>query len=157
VRVRPVACERSRAYVSLRLDLELAELEDRILSAHLAQCSGCRSYESDVVGFTRALRAAPPVPTGRQIAVPRRPRPALTRPLPHVAAAAAAVLALVGAGSIAQDFGADRPLTSTTLPPRPHAAHDGGPRTFATDRALEREQVMISFSRPGAPLVQLPL
>jgi predicted anti-sigma-YlaC factor YlaD len=56
---RPANCERARAWVSLRLDDELSELEEALLAAHLRACAICSSYEESVRGPVVALRARP--------------------------------------------------------------------------------------------------
>jgi predicted anti-sigma-YlaC factor YlaD len=91
---RPKSCDRARLWVSLALDDELSDFEDRLLDAHLECCPECREYESGVRVATAALRAEPLVANGRQIVLPRQ-RPALgvTR---LAASAAAAALVAVG-------------------------------------------------------------
>ena len=48
VPVNSVLCERSREWISLRLDGELSELAEKMLESHLARCAACRTFESDV-------------------------------------------------------------------------------------------------------------
>ena len=36
-----VLCERSREWISLRLDGELSELAEKMLESHLARCAAC--------------------------------------------------------------------------------------------------------------------
>lgn len=57
--MRPFACDRSRAWISLRLDDELSKFEHVLLGAHLAVCRDCRRFEHDVTWQTSALREAP--------------------------------------------------------------------------------------------------
>ena len=84
-----------RAYVSLEVDSELAELEQAMLEAHLAQCADCSAYRADVHGFTRQLRAAPLERLERRLALPRvRSRDPL-RVLQATAAAAAVAAAFL--------------------------------------------------------------
>ena len=84
-----------RAYVSLEVDGELAELELAMVEAHLAQCADCLAYRADVHGFTRELRAAPLERLERRVALPRvRPRVPL-RALQAAAAAAAVAAAFL--------------------------------------------------------------
>jgi predicted anti-sigma-YlaC factor YlaD len=91
---RPKSCDRARLWVSLALDDEFSDFEDRLLDAHLERCPECREYESGVRAATATLRAEPLVANGRQVVLPRQ-RPALgvTR---LAASAAAAALVAVG-------------------------------------------------------------
>jgi len=93
-----VNCSRVRAQVSLRLDDELSQLERRMLSAHLERCDRCSIYAEEVEEFTLALRAAPPVPLDRPIAVqgPRRVS------IPRMQAGVAAVIAVAALGLASQ-------------------------------------------------------
>ena len=107
-------CERTRGWLSLRLDGELSEFERALMDAHLGCCAECRAFEVDVAAFTTALREAPPERLGEPVALPRRPR----RPAHgiRVAAAAAAVLVAAGVGSILGTVrgGADESATVNT-------------------------------------------
>jgi anti-sigma factor RsiW len=86
-----VLCERSREWISLRLDGELSELAEKMLESHLARCAGCRAFESDVTATTGLVRATPLVRLERPLALPRGRRLAFARPAGAVAATAAAV------------------------------------------------------------------
>ena len=92
-------CERARELTSLALDGELSELEQRLLAAHVGGCSECAMYMRSVQGSTALLRAAPAVRPEAVISIgpPRRNRFRLVQ----VAAAAVAVVAAVGLGSLA--------------------------------------------------------
>jgi predicted anti-sigma-YlaC factor YlaD len=87
-----VLCERSREWISLRLDGELSELAEKMLESHLARCAGCRAFESDVAVTTRLVRTAPLELPEEPVALPRGRRLALLRPAGAVAATAAAVV-----------------------------------------------------------------
>ena len=50
-------CERSRFWVSLRLDGSLHELEATLLDRHLGRCSTCRRFAEDTARHTHLLRA----------------------------------------------------------------------------------------------------
>jgi len=95
---RSVTCERVRAFVSLRLDSETSQLEQRMLEAHLVHCDECRVYADDLDAFTDALRSAPFEPLERPVVVarPRRPAAALSR------LGVAAGVAIVAIGSMLQ-------------------------------------------------------
>ena len=73
--MRPLACDRSRAWISLRLDDELSRFEHVLLGAHLALCRDCRRFADDVAWQTQALRGAPLEPLSFPVTIPsRRPR-----------------------------------------------------------------------------------
>ena len=76
---RPVICDRAHVWVSLRLDRELSEFEDALLSAHLGRCAHCREYEAGVAAAVTALREAPLEVLDHRVSVPSRRR-AILRP-----------------------------------------------------------------------------
>jgi predicted anti-sigma-YlaC factor YlaD len=86
-----VLCERSREWISLRLDGELSELAEKMLESHLARCATCRTFESDVEVTSRLVRTAPLERPEQPIALPRIRRRMLFRPAGALAATAAAV------------------------------------------------------------------
>lgn len=86
-----VLCERSREWISLRLDGELSELAEKMLESHLARCAGCRTFESDIGVASRLVRTAPLERPEHPIALPRGRRRAYVRPVGAVAATVAAV------------------------------------------------------------------
>ena len=90
----PLQCERVRAQVSLRLDGELSQLEQRMVTAHLGRCADCRAFEESIVSFTTALRAAPLEQLSRPVVVRRSRRISLLGA--HAGIAATLVIALVG-------------------------------------------------------------
>lgn len=142
----PAVCERSRAFVSLRLDGELAELERRMLDAHLARCAPCRTAVHELSAITSAVRATPLEPIG-ELATPRYRRPWTGRLRP-VAAVAATLLVGIGAA------GAVRPAASPLVEPAQQQTHWPAPTRYLSDRALLAEQRHIAMSRPGnAPLL----
>jgi predicted anti-sigma-YlaC factor YlaD len=99
--VRPAACERARAWVSLRLDGELSELERALLDAHLAGCGDCRAAATGVEGQTRAMRAAPLEPLPATPVLPRLRSRGSLRSFYAAAASTLVVFAgLTGAGFI---------------------------------------------------------
>ena len=55
----PLVCERVRGQVSLMLDGELSQLEQRMVAAHLDRCADCCEFERSVSEFTGQLRSAP--------------------------------------------------------------------------------------------------
>ena len=70
--MRPLACDRSRAWISLRLDDELSRFEHVLLGAHLALCRDCRHFADDVAWQTQALRGAPLEPLSFPVTIPAR-------------------------------------------------------------------------------------
>ena len=144
--IRPAVCERSRSYVSLRLDGELAELEQRMLNAHLLECAGCRAYAADVGAATRAVRATPLAGLSRPLAPRlRHARPVRVR---HVAAVAAGFLVVVTSGSIV-GRGGERAAGTASSAAWPT------PKRYLSDQALLHEQSLLALTRPGSPLPQL--
>ncbi len=94
-RTSALLCERMRAYVSLEVDGELADLEQAMLEAHVAQCATCSAYRADVHGFTRELRSAPHERLERRVALPRVRSRIPLRALQAAAAAASVAAAFV--------------------------------------------------------------
>jgi anti-sigma factor RsiW len=114
----PHTCERVRAQVSLRLDVELSQLEIRMLEGHLARCADCREFEADVVEFTADLRSAPLEPLARPVVIPERRRFSVIGA--QVGVAAVMALAIAGvAGRMALDelrpASGARPVAAETL------------------------------------------
>lgn len=70
--MRPLACDRSRAWISLRLDDELSRFEHVLLGAHLALCRDCRRFADDVAWQTQALRGAPLEKLSHPVTIPSR-------------------------------------------------------------------------------------
>jgi predicted anti-sigma-YlaC factor YlaD len=104
-------CDQAREYISLALDGELAEVERVRLEAHTASCAECRAYATDVDAVTDELRSAEPELPAHTVVLPRSRR--LSVRSFQVGAAAAAVVAIVAAGSVFQGVGsrsANQPL-----------------------------------------------
>jgi anti-sigma factor RsiW len=95
--LRPIVCERVRGQVSVLLDGELSQLEQKMVAAHLERCADCSAFEATVREFTGELRSAP-LEFPRHPIVVRRPRRVSISALQVGAAAtiAVAVLGLVG-------------------------------------------------------------
>ncbi len=102
----PHNCDRARAWVSLKLDGELSELEGFMLGSHLARCETCRAFAADAVGFTTALRTARLERLERPVALPGGRRS--MRRAVQFGAAAALVAAAVGLGSLFGAVGSGR-------------------------------------------------
>jgi predicted anti-sigma-YlaC factor YlaD len=105
-------CERARAWASLRLDGELSELEQALLTAHVSRCEACREYEERVSAAVLVLRSQPLEPVEHPVAVSARRR-ARVRPLglARVAAVAAAVF------GVTTVLGTESPKGPSSSPP----------------------------------------
>jgi predicted anti-sigma-YlaC factor YlaD len=99
---RPAICERARTWASLRLDDELSEFEDALLTSHLRRCASCREYEESLRGVALALRSRPPEQLEHPVYVPSSRRRLAARPtaLARIAAVAAAAIGLVTVFSV---------------------------------------------------------
>ncbi len=102
----PHNCDRARAWVSLKLDGELSELEGFMLESHLARCEACRAFAADAAGFTTALRIANLEQLERPVSLPAGRR--TMRRAVQFGAAAALVAASVGLGSLFGAVGSGR-------------------------------------------------
>lgn len=93
----PEVCNRTRQHVSLRLDSELSELEEALVTAHLGRCAACQAFAVDLEAFTESLRAAPLVEPSVRFQLPRRrARMGVARVSTAAATAATAAIALGG-------------------------------------------------------------
>src|SRR6476619_5777847 len=90
-------CARVREQVSLELDDELSQLEQRMLTAHLERCATCATYADDVRDLTERMRSAP-LHTMRRPVVVRRRRSIMTTRL-QIGVAAARALTALGLGT----------------------------------------------------------
>jgi predicted anti-sigma-YlaC factor YlaD len=100
-RLQPRTCDRAREWVSLRLDSELSELEQALLTAHLERCAACAAYAAGVETVTGAIRAAATERLRRPVTLPRRPRFGVAaRALQAGTATAAVLAAAVGLGTL---------------------------------------------------------
>jgi predicted anti-sigma-YlaC factor YlaD len=131
VRAHPasVTCTRVREQISLRLDDELSELEQRMLDSHLARCDECRVYDESVVEFTSVLRDAPPVPLPRPILVSHGRRISIARL--QIGVAAALALAALGLGVQFSSSGSGAELSGTIT-------------RYPTQSELERELAILN-------------
>jgi anti-sigma factor RsiW len=113
--VLPIVCERVRGQVSLLLDGELSELEQRMVAAHLDRCADCREFETDVRRITVGLRTTPLESPRQPIVVSRRQRRVSYGAI-QVSAAAMLVVGVLG-------------LASQLAPPTEQTVRQAGPRT----------------------------
>jgi hypothetical protein len=114
LRPQPQSCERARAWVSLRLDDEISELENALLEGHLRRCAACREFEASVRGTVLALRARPLDRIDHPVVVSGRRR-VTVRP-GVVAKVAAVVAAVVGVTTVLSTQAAKRPTGHAPAP-----------------------------------------
>jgi predicted anti-sigma-YlaC factor YlaD len=108
LRLHPRSCERAREWASLRLDGELSDFEQALLDAHLERCAPCADYARNVTAATEALRRAEASRLSVPIALPLRRR-ALSLRTVSAGAAAAAIVAAVGLGTLIGSLGGAHP------------------------------------------------
>ena len=92
-------CERASSWAALAPDGELSELEQRLLDAHLARCSGCRGFAAQVSAVAAELRAAALLPPSRPVSIPAWRRRTITARLRAVGSAAAVAAMALGLAS----------------------------------------------------------
>jgi hypothetical protein len=131
-----LVCQRVREQVSLRLDDELSQLEERMLTAHLLRCSDCRMFEQSVRKFTDDLRAAPLESPRQPILVRRGRRISVTAA--QISAAATLAVAVLG---VLSQVG----LPNTQDP----ASRSTTANLFKTSWQPERELAQIDADLPG--------
>lgn len=134
-------CTRVREQVSLQLDGELSQLEQRMLAAHLERCPRCAAYAADVRDFTERMRSAPRAVMQRPVVVQRRR--SLTTVRLQVGVAAAFALAALGLGT---------QLAASTESNRSLARFEGQPSLNPPRVVLEREQAILRVVKPGRGL-----
>lgn len=134
-------CARVREQVSLELDGELSQLEQRMLAGHLERCPRCAAYAHDVRDFTERIRSAPHAFMQRPVVVRRRGPLSAIRLQAGVAAAFA--LAALGLGTQL----ASSPEHSSSL-----ARFEGRPTLSPPRAVLEQEQAILRVVKAGRPL-----
>ncbi len=134
-------CSRVREQVSLELDGELSQLEQRMLGTHLERCARCAAYAADVRDATERIRNAPRAIMQRPVVVRRR-RPLTTVRL-QVGVAAAFALAALGLGT---------QLASSTEPQSSLARYEGQPALNPPRSVYEQEQAILRVVRAGRTL-----
>jgi anti-sigma factor RsiW len=92
--IRPLECERTRHFLSVRLDDGLSHFERLLVDAHLAGCEACVAYGSRIAEVTTAIRAAPLEPVPTPVQLPERRRGAWRSVVRATSVAAAASLAI---------------------------------------------------------------
>ena len=134
-------CTRVREQVSLELDGELSQLEQRMLATHLERCPRCAAYAADVREFTDRMRNAPRVVMQRPVVVRRR-RPLTTVRL-QVGVAAAFALAALGLGT---------QLAASSESQSTFARYEGQPSLNPPRSVYEQEQAILRVVKPGRTL-----
>lgn len=135
-------CSRVREQVSLQLDGELSQLEQRMLGTHLERCPRCAAYAADVRNFTDRIRTAPPAAMQRPVVVRRHRR--LTTVRLQVGVAAAFALAALGLGT--------QLAVPTESQTGSFARFEGQPDLNPPRSVLEQEQAILRVVKPGRPL-----
>ena len=133
-------CSRVREQVSLELDGELSQLEQRMLGTHLERCPGCAAYSAEVRDVTERIRNAPRAVMQRPVVVRRR-RPLTTVRL-QVGVAAAFALAALGLGT----------QLASTEPQGSLARFEGQPALNPPRSVFEQEQAILRVVRAGRTL-----
>jgi len=133
-------CSRVREQVSLELDGELSQLEQRMLGAHLERCPRCAAYAAEVRDVTERIRNAPRAVMQRPVVVRRR-RPLTTVRL-QVGVAAAFALAALGLGT----------QLASTEPQGSLARFEGQPALNPPRSVFEQEQAILRVVRAGRTL-----
>src|SRR5262249_27834361 len=134
-------CARVREQVSLELDGELSQLEQRMLSAHLDRCDVCAHYADDVRDLTERIRSAP-LHSMRRPVIVRKARHLSTTRI-QVGIAAAFALAALGLGTQL----ASAPTREGSL-----AQYEGQPNLSPPSGVLEREQAILRVVKAGRGL-----
>jgi predicted anti-sigma-YlaC factor YlaD len=140
--ISPLVCDRVRGQVSVVLDGELSQLEQRMVASHLARCADCRSFEESVREFTLQMRSAP-LESPRVPVVVRRARRAVLSTA-NVSVAAMLAVAVLGVVSQLGSPGAQ----SSTVGPRLASANlfSAG---WQPERELAQLDAAVSLERPG--------
>jgi predicted anti-sigma-YlaC factor YlaD len=141
-------CERARECASLRLDGELSEFEQALLTAHLARCEPCRSFASELDAITTGLRNAPLEPLEQPVALPARRR--ISRRPAEIAAAAALLVTALGITGAVRTIEGSNPSLTFSAPPGVSNAVES--REFSDiRRAMIRREILrdIRATAPG--------
>jgi anti-sigma factor RsiW len=134
-------CTRVREQVSLELDGELSQLEQRMLETHLERCVRCAAYAADVREFTEKMRTAPRPQMQRPVVVRRRGP--ITAVRLQIGVAAAFALAALGLGT---------QLAATPDDAGSLARFEGRPTLSPPAAVLEQEQAILRVVKVGRTL-----
>jgi anti-sigma factor RsiW len=135
-------CTRVREQVSLALDGELSQLEQRMLEGHLDRCAACATYADDVRDLTERIRSAP-LHTMRRPVVVRRARHVSAARV-QVGIAAALALAALGLGT---QLAAEPNQSQGSL-----GRYEGVPSLSPPRSVDEREQAILRVVKAGRGL-----
>jgi anti-sigma factor RsiW len=130
--IPPTECSRARESMSAQLDLELSELDEARLSAHLRDCPGCAAYALEMGAIAARIRAAALEQPARPIGLPQRQRLRVT------ARAAAAAVAVAAGASLARGH-----ALGSSSSTRPSAASAREPIPASVVRGLRADAVAI--------------
>lgn len=147
--MRPVVCDRSRAWISLRIDGEISQFESVLLRSHLRACGDCRAFADDVSWQTESLRDSALERLASVIEIPRRSwsRRAIEVGTAAAAVAAAAVALVVGIGG-----SHSRPAAPPWRIVVPSTAVDSESRGLPRASALVRESgVTLAHGKEALP------
>ncbi len=147
--MRPIVCDRSRAWISLQIDGEISQFESVLLRSHLRACADCRAFAGDVAWQTESLRSSPLERLDGTIEIPRRSwsRRAIEVGTAAAAVAAAAVALVVGIGG-----SHSRPAAPPWQIVVPTSAVDNESRGLPRASALDREAgVTLAHGKEALP------
>lgn len=136
-------CERARAWASLDLDGDLADIERLLLDDHVTRCEGCAAAVEGMRSLTAVVRATPLERPERTLVLPLRRRPAAAAVR---ALAVATIVALAaGLGVLGSSLGS-RGRTPTSTQPEiaflsPAAVDREIKRLRARDVAAPRQRI----------------
>jgi predicted anti-sigma-YlaC factor YlaD len=99
-----------RGQVSLMLDGELSQLEQRMVAAHIERCAECRTFERNVREFTLQMREAPLESPRAPVVIARKARRAVLS-VANVSVAAMLAVAVLG---VAAQLGPGQSSSSAT-------------------------------------------
>ena len=139
---RGILCERARSWAALAPDHELAELERKLLDAHLARCAGCNRFAERVATVAEALRREPLEQLSYPVSVPFWRRRAVYSRFRTVGAAAAVAAMALGVAARAPLPSDDR--NDGLHVPRAVLAGADERREQDEMRDLRRNQILIS-------------
>jgi anti-sigma factor RsiW len=134
-------CARVREQVSLDVDGELSQLEQRMLETHLERCPRCAAYAADVRDFTERMRSAPRAFMQRPVVVRRRGRISAMR----LQAGIAAGFALAALGLGAQLAGSQEHGNSLSR-------YEDQPALSPPRAVIEQEQAILRVVKVGRTL-----
>jgi anti-sigma factor RsiW len=137
-----VVCTRVREQVSLELDGELSQLEQRMLATHVDRCAACATYAAEVRDLTARIRSAPLHNMRRPVVVARHRSIATTSI--QIGVAAAFALAALGLGT---ELAVSSGPQQNSL-----ARYEGQPNLSPPRSVYEQEQAILRVVKVGRGL-----